>query len=314
MPSRSFPTGYHYRQTETITRYTQALCKGGYELKKLCLIASILPLFGCSNFNDDSKKKFQSVNKQQLSSNAEKDRLKDSSLVNNKSSSPYTSSDRNDQLLKIKNTSEIRNAVNTPPKESALLNVDLIKQNPELKYGCEVTSLAMVLNYAGIKTTKMDLYHAIEKDPDPLIKSPKGDIIQWGNPADGFVGDMTGTKAGYAVFDKPMINLINQKLPGRAVNLTNQPFERVLEHVSSGYPVVVWTTGDYRLPDRQEGWHHGNQYIKTPLDLHAVVLVGYDSKYVYINDPLSGRKQAKVGKEQFISSWNALQKRAVSYK
>jgi uncharacterized protein YvpB len=107
---------------------------------------------------------------------------------------------------------------------------------------------------------------------------------------------------------------VNQKLPGRAINLTNQPFERVLEHVSAGYPVVVWTTGDYRLPDRWESWNHGQQVIKTPLDLHAVVLVGYDVNYVYLNDPLSGKKQVRVGKNQFIESWKALQSRAISYK
>jgi uncharacterized protein YvpB len=199
-------------------------------------------------------------------------------------------------------------------KNFAMLNVILIRQNPELRYGCEVTSLAMMLNYAGVKTSKMDLYKLIQKDPDPLIKSPKGDILRWGNPADGFVGDMTGRRAGYAVFDNPMIALINQKLPGRAVNLTNQPFDRVLEHVSAGYPVVVWTTGDYRLPDRWESWYHGKQYIKTPLDLHAVVLVGFDSNHVYLNDPLSGRKQVRVDKQQFIASWKALQNRAVSYR
>ncbi|MBT2654168.1 C39 family peptidase [Bacillus sp. ISL-18] len=217
--------------------------------------------------------------------------------------------------MNVEGQKKVNQTVSTiPRKSSTLLNVVLIKQNPELRYGCEVTSLAMVLHYAGAKTDKMDLYRRIQKDPDPLIKSARGDILRWGNPADGFVGDMTGRRAGYAVFDQPMVTLINQKLPGRAVNLTNQPFDSVLAHVSSGYPVVVWTTGDYRLPDRWEGWYHGNQFIKTPLDLHAVVLVGYDTNHVYLNDPLSGRKQVRVNKVQFIRSWKALQSRAVSYK
>jgi uncharacterized protein YvpB len=198
-------------------------------------------------------------------------------------------------------------------KSAAMLNVVLIKQNPELKYGCEVTSLAMVLNYAGVTTNKMELYKSIKKDSDPLIRSPRGDILRWGNPNHGFVGDMTGNRAGYAVFDQPMIHLINKYLPNRAVNLTGHPFDKVLEHVSEGYPIVVWTTGDFRLPDRWESWNHGQQLIKTPLDLHAVVLVGYDSQYVYLNDPLSGRKQVRVSREQFIASWKALNCRAVSY-
>lgn len=201
-----------------------------------------------------------------------------------------------------------------PKKDSIMLDVVLIKQNPELKYGCEVTSLAMVLNYAGIKINKMELYSAIQKDPDPIVRSSSGDILKWGNPNDGFVGDMTGRTAGYAVYDRPLVQLINHYLPGRAVNLSNQPFENILEHVSAGVPVVVWTTGDYRNPNSFESWYHGQQLIKVTLDLHAVVLVGYDQNNVYLNDPLSGGKQVRVGKEQFITSWKGLNCRAVSYR
>jgi uncharacterized protein YvpB len=196
---------------------------------------------------------------------------------------------------------------------SKMLNVPLINQNPELRYGCEVTSLAMVLNYAGVKVSKMELYKMVKKDPDPIKRAANGDILHWGNPDEGFVGDMTGKRAGYAVFDKPIAQLVNHYLPNRAINLTNAPFDKVLQHVSKGYPVVIWTTGDYRLPDRPESWRHGNQIIHTPLDLHAVVLVGYDQQYVYLNDPLSNRKNVKVNKQRFIKSWHALKSRAVSY-
>ncbi|MGG3562191.1 C39 family peptidase [Neobacillus rhizosphaerae] len=282
-------------------------------MKKLCLVALLLPMFGCSHFNaytNSSSNIEKTESRVPISKNSEN--KTQTVPISNKST---TITNVKEQLINVKNKPINSNSVSAPPKKnSTMLNVVLIKQNPELRYGCEVTSLAMVLNYAGVKTNKMDLYRSIKKDPDPIIRSTKGDILRWGNPADGFVGDMTGRRAGYAVFDKPMIALINQKLPGRAVNLTNQPFEKVLEHVAAGFPVVVWTTGDYRLPDRWEGWYHGKQYIKTPLDLHAVVLVGFDANNVYLNDPLSGRKQVRVGKTQFISSWKALQSRAVSYK
>ncbi|MHC0038620.1 C39 family peptidase [Pseudoneobacillus sp. C159] len=196
---------------------------------------------------------------------------------------------------------------------SKLLNVPLINQNPELRYGCEVTSLAMVLQFAGVKVSKLELYKKVKKDPDPIKRAANGDIVYWGDPHQGFVGDMTGKRAGYAVFDKPISQLVNDYLPGRSVNLTNQPFDKVLQHVSKGYPVVIWTTGDYRLPDRWESWRHGTQTIKTPLDLHAVVLVGFDQQNVYLNDPLSNRKNVKVNKQRFIKSWEALKSRAVSY-
>lgn len=266
---------------------------GGYLLKKLCLMASILPLFGFINTDDTASQKPEKQSYTEIYEQVPSPAIKraGNSAINH------------------------THVINHPPKkDSKMLDVVLIKQNPELKYGCEVTSLAMVLNYAGVNTDKMDLYRSIQKDPDPIRRAGNGDILNWGNPADGFVGDMTGRTPGYAVFDKPMEVLVNQKLPGRAINLTNQPFERVLEHVSAGYPVVVWTTGDYRLPDRWEAWNHGQELIKTPLDLHAVVLVGYDTDYVYLNDPLSAKKQVRVDKEQFIESWKALQSRAISYK
>jgi uncharacterized protein YvpB len=280
-------------------------------LKKLCLLASLLPIFGCGNLNADTHPSSEKVQPQTTISVKENTQNTSPDEIE---STQYTVNE-NKQITSVKNTKNKSKSVNTTQKkESAMLNVVLIKQNPELRYGCEVTSLAMMLKFAGVNTSKMELYRSIQKDPDPLVRSPKGDILRWGNPADGFVGDMTGRRAGYAVFDKPMIALINQKLPGRAVNLTNKPFNQVLEHVATGYPVVTWTTGDYRLPDRPEGWYHGKQFIKTPLDLHAVVLVGFDKKYVYINDPLSGKKQVRVNKQQFISSWKALRSRAVSYK
>ncbi|MCM3726129.1 C39 family peptidase [Neobacillus cucumis] len=280
-------------------------------MKSLCLLAALLTMFGCSHSNTISKQQvLEKASSSNMTSNSNLETSRDK--IDSKS---YSINDIKEQVTNVEGQQKADHSVSTTPrKQSTLLNVVLIKQNPELRYGCEVTSLAMVLNYAGVKTDKMDLYRRIQKDPDPLIKSASGNIIRWGNPADGFVGDMTGRQAGYAVFDKPMVALINQKLPGRAVNLTNLPFDLVLAHVSSGYPVVVWTTGDYRLPDRWESWYHGKQFIKTPLDLHAVVLVGYDPNYVFLNDPLSGRKQVRVNKEQFIRSWKALQSRAVSYK
>ena len=197
--------------------------------------------------------------------------------------------------------------------QKVILDVPLIRQNPELKYGCEVTSLAMVLQYAGVKVDKMTLAEEIKKDSDPIVKTKSGNIVSWGNPSDGFVGDMTGKEKGYAVYDQPLTDLMEKYMPERAVNLTGSPFDELLRYVQNKHPVVVWTTGDYRLPDRWESWNHESETIKTPLDLHAVVLVGFDDKNVYINDPLWGKKAHRVNKEQFISSWVALNKRAVSY-
>ncbi|MCP8617126.1 C39 family peptidase [Salirhabdus salicampi] len=208
-------------------------------------------------------------------------------------------------------TQENKNKSNSPNEKK--LHVPLIAQNPELKYGCEVTSLAMILQYAGIQVDKMELANTIEKDHDPIKKNKNGDITDWGNPNDGFVGDMTGKNAGYAVFDRPIVQLMEKYLPRRTVNLTGEPFSRLEEQIAKEKPVLVWTTGDYQQPNRWELWNHGDEQIETPLDLHAVVLVGYDENHVYLNDPLSEKKDVQVNKETFINSWKAMKMRAVSY-
>jgi uncharacterized protein YvpB len=41
--------------------------------------------------------------------------------------------------------------------------------------------------------------------------------------------------------------------------------------------------------------------------------VGYDQKHVYVNDPLSNLKKYKIEKQQFLESWKALGKQALSY-
>ncbi|MGC5326183.1 C39 family peptidase [Brevibacillus sp. SYSU BS000544] len=204
--------------------------------------------------------------------------------------------------------------VQSPNEQKIILDVPIIEQKPELKYGCEVTSLAMILQYAGITIDKMELANEIPKDNDPVKKTKSGDITHWGNPNHGFVGDMTGKNKGYAVYAKPMEKLMNQYLPGRTVNLTGKPFETLLQQVQNQRPVLVWTTGDFKSPDRWESWKHGSEKIKTPLDLHVVALVGFDSNNVYVNDPLTGIKNQKVSKQSFIRSWTELGKQALSYR
>ncbi|PHB86837.1 peptidase C39 [Bacillus toyonensis] len=217
----------------------------------------------------------------------------------------------------VKNTTSKNEPLQSPApsvQEMVILDVPLISQKPELKYGCEVTSLAMVLQYAGIKVNKMQLANSIKKDNSPLSMNKNGDIIQWGNPKEGFVGDITGKTKGYAVYVQPLQELMERYLPNRTVNLTGKAFNDVLAQVKMDKPVVVWTTGDCKVPDRWESWKHGNKQITAPLDLHAVVLIGFEDGHIYINDPLSGKKAHKVNQETFIQSWDALGKQALSYR
>jgi uncharacterized protein YvpB len=194
-----------------------------------------------------------------------------------------------------------------------MLDVPLIKQNPELKYGCEVTSLAMLLRYAGHDVDKLTLARQVRKDKEPLVQH-NGNIKQWGDPNKGFVGDMTGKRKGFAVYNKPLEELMRRYMGERTRNLTGKPFDALLDSVAAGKPVVIWATGDFTLPTEWESWHKDGKKIVAPFDEHVVLLVGYDSSYVYVNDPLSGVKQQRVSRQAMKKSWEALGKQALSYR
>jgi uncharacterized protein YvpB len=212
-----------------------------------------------------------------------------------------------------KNTAE-RNTDIQKAKEKVILDVPITSQLPELKNGCEVTSLTMLLQYAGVNIGKMTLANQLKKDAHPIIENRSGDIKRWGNPNEGFVGDITGKQKGYAVHVKPLQALMEQYLPGRSLNLTEKPFAMLQEQIVKGKPAVVWTTAHFSPPKRWEFWKHGEEQIKGTMELHAVVLVGYDADHVYLNDPLSGKKAKMVNKASFIASWTALGKQALSYR
>lgn len=199
-------------------------------------------------------------------------------------------------------------------QQKIILKVPVISQKPELLNGCEVTSVAMLLRYAGLNVGKMELSNQITKDSDALRETRTGVITHWGNPNHGFVGDMTGKTKGYAVYHSPTEQMMKRYLGRRTLNLTGSPFEVVLDQVTNHKPVVVWTTSHFSKPAKWEIWNHGNEKIRGTLEEHAVLLVGYDPNYVYVNDPLTGKQAQRVARTPFIESWVALGRQALSYR
>jgi uncharacterized protein YvpB len=200
-----------------------------------------------------------------------------------------------------------------PRPAKAMLNVPIISQKPELKNGCEVTSLAMLLRYVGHDVDKLALAQQVKKDTEPLVQR-RGDIRQWGDPNQGFVGDMTGKRKGFAVYNKPLEELLRRYVGERAVNLTGKPYEALLESVAGGRPVVIWATVDFTMPTEWESWRKDGRKIVAPFDEHVVLLVGYDQRYAYVNDPLAGVKQRRVPHAALRKSWEALGRQAITCK
>jgi uncharacterized protein YvpB len=199
-----------------------------------------------------------------------------------------------------------------PKKASVLLEAPAIRQHPELPAGCEVTSLTMLVQYYGINKSKLELAEEMPKDTTPIEWGANGSITYWGDPNQGFVGDVTGGSKAFGIYHAALFGLLEQYIP-TAMDLTGESFEALEEQISMGIPVIAWTTIYNDIPSKWVTWDSPGGPIKTTFMEHAVLLVGYDEENVYANDPWTGKKNVKIAKSRFVPTWEAMGKQALSY-
>ncbi|WP_040206156.1 C39 family peptidase [Neobacillus jeddahensis] len=189
--------------------------------------------------------------------------------------------------------------------DSIQLDVPLLNQmdQPKLYNGCEVTSLAMMLNFHGVEVTKNELANNIKTVPLTYNNGQKG------NPHTGFVGDMVNGP-GLGVYNEPVLELAQKYVGDKAVNLTNRSFSEVLEKVGQGLPVWIITTTTFAPVSAFETWDTPQGQIDITFSEHSVVITGYDANYIYINDPY-GTKNKKLDRENFTKAWEQMGKQAI---
>ena len=199
-------------------------------------------------------------------------------------------------------------------KEVKVIETPLIQQLPELPRGCEVTSLAMLLNSAGISVNKLTLADEIKKDPTPYHKI--NGQVHFGNPYEGFVGSMSNSnKPGYGVYHGPIYQLAKHYLP-KAIDITGSSFNNIEEQLKDGHAVWVIVSINYKKVNQTQWltWYTPSGQVRITKKEHSVLLTGYDDQYVYVNDPLGTKPNKKVLKEDFIEAWEQFGAQAVSYK
>ncbi|MGY0693204.1 C39 family peptidase [Virgibacillus sp. FSP13] len=196
-------------------------------------------------------------------------------------------------------------------KDSVRLQAPLIGQLPELPRGCEVTTLAMLLGYHNIDVDKMELAKQVKQDPTPYKKTDKG--IHFGNPNNGFVGDMYSfATPGYGVYHKPITELAGQYAGERVLDFTGQDFAEIINQLNQDRPVWVIINATYdKLPKKQfTTWQTPDGLIDITMKEHSVLITGYDQDYIYFNDPLKRDKKAPI--EEFKAAWVQMGKQAIT--
>jgi uncharacterized protein YvpB len=198
---------------------------------------------------------------------------------------------------------------------SVILDAPLVTQLPELPRGCEVTSLTMMLQSAGVPANKMTLAAQVPKDPTPY--SRVNGQIHYGNPNKGFVGDMYNMdNLGYGVYHGPIAKLAKTYLPNRVIDFTGSRFETMFQFLNEGKPVwvIIDTLFDAAPPKDWVVWKTPEGTISINGTEHSVLVTGYDSQYIYFNDPLSGEKNDRAAIHSFKSGWEQMGSQAISYR
>ncbi|PAD20533.1 C39 family peptidase [Terribacillus saccharophilus] len=204
---------------------------------------------------------------------------------------------------------EVTNKEDTPKisaVEEGPLDVPILNQMdaPRLYNGCEVTSLAMVLLYAGYDVTKNDLADQIANVPLNYDNGLHGD------PNEGFVGDMPNGP-GLGVYHGPVMDVAKEVAGDKAVDMTGKSVEdAIYKPLDNGNPVWIITTANLAPVNDMETWDTPNGEVDITYSVHSVAVTGYTEDTVFVNNPY-GQKDQEVDRENFEKAWEQLGSQAI---
>ena len=198
----------------------------------------------------------------------------------------------------------IRNIEPGDPGVPDVYTLKPICQYPALPTGCEMTSLAMVLDFMGVTADKCDLADKY------LDKGPVGKVNFW----KAFVGNPRNARS-YGCYAPVVVNTANRYLRAknssmRATYYAGKTLEFLTSYTRAGYPVIVWCTIDCRQARDTATWVVNGEKIRWRSPQHCVVFLGIKNGKAVIADPTYGRIKL-YDKELFRRGYTALYEQAV---
>ena len=223
----------------------------------------------------------------------------------------YNQEVRTDQNSFRKIVSYVKNqfalVVNTEKNDKIKVPVSFKRQKHPLT--CEAAALAMALNYRKISVTEDKLLQELNFD----TKDPKTLDNIWGDPDNGFVGNVNGSVfsgTGYGVYDKPIKDVAEIYRDAYVIQKGSLSF--ILGEVDKGNPVIVWGL----LPRTQTiNWTTlDGKDIKVQSGEHARIVMGYvgdvtNPSKIILMDPIYGK--IRMSTEKFLADWQKMENRAV---
>lgn len=187
----------------------------------------------------------------------------------------------------------------TTQAEQFKLNVPIYYQ--KLRFSCNLEATRMALAYRGIYKEVLTLHSEIAKDTTPY------DEVNniFGNPYEGYTGDIYGVTKGYGVYWSPISALIS-KYRANSIK-TGWNLTGLLSEVQAGNPVVIWAHNGYSYAGNEYFWKTPDgETIRAVTGMHSYVVVGYkgsidDPSHIIVND--SNRGVWTITTSYFLSLW-----------
>jgi uncharacterized protein YvpB len=176
-----------------------------------------------------------------------------------------------------------------------IIDAPFIDQREKFPTGCESVTAVMALNHAGVDISVEDFIDTcLAKGSMPHEEN--GSVVG-ANPRKAFVGDpySPDDNGCYA----PVIRAAAEKAAGdgyRIVDVSGKSLKELCaRYIRAGRPVMLWATMYMRPTRRGDTWKDETD-PSVPVTWrnseHCLLLVGYDKRHYYFNDPLVG---ARVG-------------------
>jgi len=190
-----------------------------------------------------------------------------------------------------------------------ITNFPFINQYPNYPTGCESVALTTLLKYYGVKVTPDNIIKSLPKGKLPYTKNGK---TYGGNPDIEFIGNPYSLNS-YGVYEKPIAAVANKYKPDIKI-ATGTNFNKILEIVGTGKPVMVWTSMYLAAPYISTSWIYEptGERIYWKANEHAVVIIGYTKDKVIIADPIGGQMKYQ-SLSIFRERYNYYGKKALHY-
>ena len=217
------------------------------------------------------------------------------------------------EIYKDINLDMFKNSTAPKPKGNyKILDCRNINQNDGYPTGCESVSAVILLKYYGIDISVSEfIYNYLDISQ---LSEDKGQI-KGPSPNEYYIGDPTSI-SGYGCFAPVILNAFRKMLPSDMSfsDTTGQTLEELCRsYINNDIPVLVWVTIDMRPVGEGRKWiieSTGEQFT-WPAGEHCMVLVGYDDKHYYFNDPYNNNGLVAYSKEIANESFQAMGSQSV---